>query len=222
VSGCYFLARCGAQSADERAARWEIFLRRPLFAVSHMLRHDTDSNARDEQHERWRLALPSSDDPGFAWLRGLLPGAPVNLIGPLGNGFYLAPTTRNLLVVADVVRLAPLTALFDAVLDRGGHVTLALREGAVDAELQTQLPVAVEVQTLPPGAEWLTGLAAPLRWADQLCLALPAAAYAPLAEAIRRQRLRLESGFAFALVEPTSPVATALAWPASRPWATAA
>lgn len=201
VSGRYFLARCGAQTASERAEQWEIYLRRPLFAVQRTPLLDPPTGERADQHDRWLVAVPPGDDPGFGWLRGLAPGAALNLIGPLGNGFFLAPATRNLLVVADAARLAPLTALLDAMLDRGGHVTLALRQGAVDATLQTQLPVAVEVQTLPPGDAWLTALAGPLRWADQLCLALPASTYVPLADAIRGQRLRLESGFAFALVD---------------------
>lgn len=200
VAGRYFLARCDATFAARRAEHWETYLRRPLFAVSCGPLHP-DAAGEYGNHECWQVATPLTGDPGYNWLRGLVPGAAVNLIGPLGNGFYLAPTTRNLLVVADATRLAPLVALFDAVLDRGGHVTLALRAGAVDAELQAQLPVAVEVQTLPPGAAWLTGLAEPLRWADQLCLALPAATYPALADAIRGQRLRLESGFAFALVD---------------------
>jgi dihydroorotate dehydrogenase electron transfer subunit len=201
ISGRYFLARCGAQTAAERAEQWEIYLRRPLFGVWREPLRDPPTGDRAERHDRWLVAVPPGDDPGFAWLRRLAPGAPLNLLGPLGNGFFLAPGTRNLLVVADVDRLAPLTALFDAALDRGGHVTLAVRQGAVDATLQTQLPVAVEVQTLPTGDGWLAALAAPLRWADQLCLALPASTYVALAEAIRRQRLRLESGFGFALVD---------------------
>ena len=201
ISGRYFLARCGAQTESERAEHWEIYLRRPLFAVQRTPLLDPPTGERAEQHDRWLVAVPPSADPGFGWLRTLAPGAALNLIGPLGNGFYLAPATRNLLVIADAARLAPLTALLDAMLDRGGHVTLALRQGAVDATLQTQLPVAVEVQTLPSGDAWLTALAAPLRWADQLCLALPASTYIALADAIRGQRLRLESGFAFALVD---------------------
>ncbi len=201
VSGRYFLARCGAHSAAARDDQWEIYLRRPLFGVARTPLRDPPIGERSAQHDRWLVAVPPGDDPGFAWLRAMTPGAPVNLVGPLGNGFLLAPTTRNLLVVADVERLAPLTALFDAALDRGGHVTLALRQGAVDATLQAQLPVAAEVQTLPGGDGWLAALAEPLRWADQLCLALPASTYGALAEAIRRQRLRLESGFAFALVD---------------------
>lgn len=201
VSGRYFLARCGAQTAGERAEQWQIYLRRPLFCVERSPLIDPLAAERVEEHDLWRVALPANDDPGNAWLCGLAPGATVNLIGPLGNGFFLASTTRNLLVVADVQRLAPLVALLHAALDRGGHVTLALRQGAVDAPLQTQLPVAAEVQTLPPDGDWLAALAEPLRWADQLCLALPAATYPALADAIRRQRMRLESGFAFALVD---------------------
>lgn len=197
VAGRYFLARCGATSAAERAEQWETYLRRPLFAVSRGPLHP-DAAREFGAHECWQMAAPLTGDPGYGWLRGLAPGAAVNLIGPLGNGFYLAPTTRNLLVVADAARLAPLLALFDAMLDRGGHVTLALAGGAVDA---AQLPVAVEVQPLPADESWLAALAAPLRWADQLCLALPAATYPALADAIRGQRLRLESGFALALVE---------------------
>lgn len=202
LSGRYFLARCGAQSADERAGRWDIYLRSPLFAVWREPMFERPGNEVSGDFERWQLAVTGQDDdPSAAWLRSLAPGAALNLIGPLGNGFFLAQTTRSLLVIADGARVAPLAALIHAALDRGAQVTLALRAAAIDSALRAQLPVAVEVQALPDGAAWCEALAAPLRWADQVCVALPAATYAPLAEQIRRERLRLESGFAFALVD---------------------
>ncbi len=197
LAGRYFLARCGAQSEWERAERWDIYWRRPLFAVDRRL-------GRDESEEGWRVALPvlpMTPDPGYRWLTELAVGAPINLIGPLGKGLSLAATTRNLLVLADGPTLALALPALDAALDRGGKVTLLLDLGADPAAHGPLpldlLPISVEVQVVHGAEEWAHVLAdGMLRWADQLYSVQAAARHGALAQLIRQERFQLEPGFA--------------------------
>ena len=99
VGGRYMLARCGAQSLAEHAENWQIYLRRPLLAAGRRLVY-----APDGDQDLWRFWLPGLADPGFRWLAALPAGAPVNLLGPAGNGFFLEPATRHLLLLAEPQR----------------------------------------------------------------------------------------------------------------------
>ncbi len=193
LAGRYFLARCGAQSEWERAERWDIYWRRPLFVVDRRL-------GRDESEERWQVALPMTEDPGYRWLAELPVGAPINLLGPLGNGLSLATTTRNLLVLADGPTLALALPALDAALDRGGKVTLLLDLGANPAAhgpLPLELlPISVEVQVVHGDEEWESAVGAMLRWADQLYSVQSARRHGLLAQLIRQERFQLEPGFA--------------------------
>ena len=194
LAGRYFLARCGAQTEWERAEHWQFYLRRPLFVVNRQRSSAADS-------EIWHVSAPASDDPGLQWLAHLAEDAPVNLIGPLGNGVALLPSTRNLLILAEPARAPALLPAVEPVLDRGGHVTLALRsDAAVDPDLLAALPMAVEVRQVGDGA-WPALLAETVRWADQIVAVLPAVDFPSLAETIRQRRFRLEPGFALMLVE---------------------
>lgn len=207
-AGRFFLARCGAQSPQERQENWHFYLRRPLTVAGHRPAPQELAPARGEdQPTEWRLLLPPLDDPGARWLAGLPPGAPVNLLGPFGQGFTLPPQRRNLLLLAEAPFVPLLLPLMDAMLDRGGRVTLLLPgEAAMDSALAAQLPLAVEVRTgepwaALPGAGWEAQLSELLPWADALCGVIPAPHRQTLAEAIRRHRFRLEPGYAQVWVE---------------------
>ncbi len=131
VAGRYVLARCGAldegalKADSERMQQWSFPLRRPLWLTGVRLA------VQESEHETWSLLLPKSLHPADAWLRRLQPGAAINLLGPLGNGFALRPGSRNLLLLADTAAraegIAPLLALVDERLDDGGRVTLVVR-----------------------------------------------------------------------------------------------
>jgi dihydroorotate dehydrogenase electron transfer subunit len=196
LAGRYFLARCGAQSAWERAEQWQIYLRRPLFVAGWRV------FCHEDGLDEWRLQVPNGADPGYGWLRSLGAGESVNLVGPLGNGFALAPQTRHLLLLTDLARVAALLPLVDTHLDRGGKVTIALQApGPIDERLRDALPLAVEFHQAGNTAEWETLLAATIPWADQIAGWLPTPTLPALASQIRARRLRLEPGFALVTVD---------------------
>jgi dihydroorotate dehydrogenase electron transfer subunit len=67
------------------------------------------------------------------------------------------------------------------------------------APLLPLIPIAVEVRVIAADS-WLTQLAEPVRWADQLCAALPNHQYVELAHHIRTLRFQLDTTFAHVLV----------------------
>lgn len=205
VSGRYFLARCGAQSELERAEQWSIYLRRALFvtAASHVRRQSqlADGTTVEEKWGRWQLWVDNPADPGQQWLAQLPVGAPVNLLGPLGQGYQVQPRTRNLLLLATETQAPLLLPLIEPLLDRGGRVTLLLEQTtAAPNTLLTHLPIPVEVRLAANPAEWQRHLQETVRWADQICAALPGSQYSSLADTIRQRRFRLEASFAQVLV----------------------
>lgn len=205
LGGRYFLARCGAVEEWERDQLWSLYLRRPLFGLRKRV---VDAG----QEEIWTVALAdisargataSVEDAHTTWLLTRQPGQAIHLLPALGKGFTLAATTRNLLVMADSRRAALLLPLMDAALDRGGRVTLLLRQ---DARAEhtfpvTRLPLAVEVHLSGDDAEWFGHLAETLRWADQMALALPLDRLPRVGAEIRDRRFHLTESFAQVLVE---------------------
>lgn len=81
---------------------------------------------------------------GTAWLAGRAPGDPVDLLGPLGNGFRVAPGCRDILLVAGGIGIAPLAFLADEALGAGARV--GLLQGARTGSLLCPR------HCLPPGA----------------------------------------------------------------------
>lgn len=196
LAGRYLLARCGAQSADERAEQWSIYLRRPLFPIARP-RPVNDSSGT----ALWQFHIPGIQDPGYAWLAALWPGATVNLLGPWGNGFSVQPTARRLLLVAEFARALRLLPLIDDVLDRNGQVSLVIVGEQSADPLRTLLPLTVEVHQMRSSDEWAATLASGIRWCDQICAAIPPTRFAALADQISELRFRLDPGFAFVLME---------------------
>lgn len=198
VAGRFLLARCGAQSPEERATQWSIYLRRPLFAAAR------PQQLRGEPYALWRLAAPLYDDPGLAWLAARRAGETINLTGPYGSGFPLLPLTRRLLLIADGPHLGVILPLVDEALDRGGQVSLLLLdEGhtpAVIDSLRGDLPLAVEFHRLA-AVGWQQEIERALRWSDQLCTAVAAAHLPAIADAVRRTRVRFDAGFGFSFVD---------------------
>lgn len=144
---------------------------------------------------------------GTAWLAVRRPGDPLDLLGPLGEGFSLHPKTGNLLLVAGGMGIAPLRAVADAALARGCSVVLAMGARS-SGELYPAplLPPEVEVHLATddgsagrrgPVTELLgADDLALLTWADQVMACGPNPMLASLAEAIRSGRISWRPGFA--------------------------
>ncbi len=196
ISGRYFLARCGATTPEERQSQWAIYLRRSLYAGAQRL------HPQSQGIDLWEVLLPGGADEGYRWLAAQPVGTPINLLGPFGQGFSLNAQSRNLLILSELATAPLFLALGNAMLDRGGRVTLVLKGEEVAAtKLVDSFAIPVEVRIAPTPERWQVQLQETVRWADQICVALPRPLLVGLADTIRNQRFRLEPGFAQALIQ---------------------
>jgi dihydroorotate dehydrogenase electron transfer subunit len=138
----------------------------------------------------------------------LQPGARVNLLGPLGQGFDVPMATRRLLLVADTTHLPVLLPLTRS-RNREVSVTLLLSTStAVELYPIQMLPSALEVHLVTAdGSAGHHGSALDLfpdlaRWADCVCIAQDPVIYPTLAEIVRKVRIKPDHHFAQALVVP--------------------
>ncbi len=214
-AGQFFLARCEAPVQQNHAPpathassqteprltthnleTFVPYLRRPLFPT----RIERDGTG-------WRVSfhLEDSADEGHAWLASRIEGEEVDLLGHFGNGFELQTQTRSLLLAADATSAPTLFPLMESMLDRGGRVTLLLRDDTGEVgTLLSDLPFAAEAR-VENVSTFGDALADMVRWADQLCLALPLRDYAQVSALVRRVRLRPTPRFAQALVRTPLP-----------------
>jgi len=215
LPGRYFLGRCSSEVGIERDSGWSIYLRQPLFVCSRQEREDGDfwqlcqgpghfvrrPGATDESLGQVGI------DPAAHWLSQRSRGDPLNLLGPLGNGFSVPSEPHNLLVAADVADdpawFWQLYFLCEQALDRGGRATILLR--AADerelAALIPWLPVQVEVRTAADDFEWLEQLRQTAAWADQMRAGVPASRYSEMKRVIEESRFRTDRNFAQVLVK---------------------
>jgi len=144
---------------------------------------------------------------GTAWLAVRQPGDPLDILGPLGRGFELDRRTRNLLLVAGGMGIAPLRAAADEGLARGCAVTLVLgarTRGELYPPALLPPPVEVHLATddgsCGPACLVTDLLSDPetglLSWADQLLACGPRLMLQALAPIVRAGRFRPRAGFA--------------------------
>jgi len=150
----------------------------------------------------------------------LLPGATVNMLGPLGQGFRLGDATR-LLLVAEAAFLPPLLPLLEAV----PAVALVI-EAPTRAQLPPpdRFPPAVELTLVtcdgsagylgplestdpaPANLERVTPrLVELIAWAECACFACASDRYPALAALVRAARIQPAPDFAQALVQVPMP-----------------
>lgn len=146
-------------------------LRRP-FSI-----HDADSD---------RIAiLFSSVGRGTTWLSHRRSGDPLDILGPLGNGFTLHPHSRNLLLVAGGIGVAPLVFLARKALTQGLSVKMIL--GVSTASCLFPLPTEVEPTIVTEdGSAGRKGRATDLlpefvSWADEIVACGPIPMYRSMA-----------------------------------------
>ncbi len=89
------------------------FLRRPL------------SIHRISENKKQVAFLFAVLGKGTDWLSRSKPGDMIDVLGPLGNGFNLMPSSREILLVAGGLGLAPLVFLAEQATQKGVRVNLA-------------------------------------------------------------------------------------------------
>lgn len=133
---------------------------------------------------------------GSSWLAARRPGDRLDLLGPLGNTYEIAPRSRNLLMVAGGVGAAPLVMLSDEAVALGLNVTFLM--GSADASgllAPSLLPSAVEyVVATDDGSKGHRGFVTDLvpdyvLWADQIMACGPEPMYRSLRRAVLSRRI---------------------------------
>ena len=134
---------------------------------------------------------------GTRWLAQRRASDRVGLLGPLGNGFSIHPSSNNLLLVAGGNGIAPLYFLAQEALSSGYSITLLL--GASTASQlypRHMLPPEVKlVIATEDGSAGEKGMITDLlpdftSWADQVFACGPTAMYRDMA--LRKKELKLE------------------------------
>ena len=132
---------------------------------------------------------------GSRWLCNQPPGASLDVLGPLGNAFEIAPKSRNLLMVAGGVGAAPVAMLATAAVRRGLSVTYLMGAMTADGLLSSQqLPGQVEyVVATDDGSQGHRGFVTDLvpdylRWADQVFACGPEAMFRSLRSVVLANR----------------------------------
>lgn len=91
---------------------------------------------------------------GTGWLSRLEKGDELKLFGPLGNGFEIYPDSRNLLLVAGGIGIAPLNFLAACALERNLRVTLCLgASGETKPSGENNPAQLYPLNLLPPGLQ---------------------------------------------------------------------
>jgi dihydroorotate dehydrogenase electron transfer subunit len=202
--GQYVLVRAGPpQSADP-------LLRRTLFVAN------VDGGAGLVS------LLIGSDERGMAWIATRPPGTRLDLIGPLGRPFQIDNRSQNLLLAGVGTALPALLFLAHTAVARNLAVVLIAADPEPDRLLPAHLlPTEIEYLSLIGATTALANalgagsdnrLAAlsdtPLAWADQFICGGPPTMIASVADTVRNNRLRWQTGFAQMLVSETFPCVT--------------
>ena len=134
---------------------------------------------------------------GTEWLSRRRPGDRVTLFGPLGHGYRVRSSARNLLFVAGGIGVAPLVWFADERVARGDNVTLLLGARTADQLFPAELlPPEVEIVSCTDdgsaGRQALVSELLPeyLLWADQVFACGPAPMFRAMAAELRRAAWR--------------------------------
>lgn len=110
-----------------------IFLRRPL---------GIHRVSEDKKQVAFLFAVMGQ---GTDWLSHTRPGDKIDVLGPLGNGFHIMSSTREILLLAGGLGLAPLVFLAEEAMARGVRVNLAYGTAGNQRYSKTMLPEGVHL-----------------------------------------------------------------------------
>ena len=124
---------------------------------------------------------------GTQWLAEREPGDGVDVIGPLGNGFTPSPESRNLLLVAGGMGIAPLCFLAEDAVRQGKNVRLLY--GTASGDRCPVFAGIAEVAATEDGSVGYRGLVTDLipehiDWADQVFACGPPEMYRDMASRV--------------------------------------
>lgn len=126
---------------------------------------------------------------GTAWLAHQAVGAELDILGPLGHGWQIRSTVRNLLLIGAEPQIAALTLLAQVALAQELAVTLLYMCSADDqAYPPALLPEEVEYHIVT--GDLLTEVEEYLNWADAACCSLPRDTMLALYHKYERMRRR--------------------------------
>jgi hypothetical protein len=201
--GRFVMARCSHEGCSGNGwlrTDWSIYLRRPLYvAATRPIFERSDEIVIS-------VSLPAIVDPGYDLLRRLRQGDSVNLLGPYGRRVHLSDHARHLLLAASVDRAPLALSAAESMLDRGGRVTLVVRDAARESQsalnsgLLSLFPIAVEIQATASHEQWTESILESVAWADALFILDPVLSPQGWADLVRRRRIVLDDGFAFILM----------------------
>ncbi len=131
---------------------------------------------------------------GTIWLSQRRIGDNVELLGPLGNGFAIKSTSRNLLLVAGGIGIAPLVFLTQEAARRG-HAVKLLQGVSTASQLYPGHLLPSEIEFLTAAEDGTAGergmitdfLPDYIGWADQVFACGPVAMYRAMATQAVRQ-----------------------------------
>jgi dihydroorotate dehydrogenase electron transfer subunit len=134
------------------------------------------------------------DGKGTSWLSQRKIGDKVALFGPLGDWFHVAPASRNLLLVAGGMGIAPLWFLAEDAREKGLSVTL-LYGAAIDNPYPEVFQGIKLIKATEDGSAGYHGMVTDLipeyiDWADQVFACGPTPMYKDMS--LKRQKLGLE------------------------------
>jgi dihydroorotate dehydrogenase electron transfer subunit len=125
--GQYCMIRCGPEQTSDP------LLRRPFFI--HSIRRGAGLCT----------LLVYVHGRGTSWLAAQQEGARLDMLGPLGRGWEMHPTTSTLLLIAEDQRIAAMTLLAQTAIERDLSVTLiGSFQSAIDVYSPALLPPEVE------------------------------------------------------------------------------
>lgn len=189
--GQFIMLRCSDDAGygldDPASAQYDPLLPRPM---SYYRTRQTPAGPE------WGL-LYDVVGRGTAWLANRKPGDQIYAWGPLGRGYEIGRTSRNLLLVAGGVGVAPLVWLADEACAKGLNVTMIV--GARDASrifpasmLHPQVEVVVTTDDGSAGRKgFVTDPFAELyEWCDQAFACGPNVMMQALAAVARKQKVR--------------------------------
>jgi dihydroorotate dehydrogenase electron transfer subunit len=120
---------------------------------------------------------------GTRWLSQRKPGDTIDILGPLGNGYTIYPDSKNLLLVAGGIGIAPLRFLADVALSQGHSVTLLYGTANEHQYPESYMPRGIGLYTATEdGTKGKKGMVTDLlhdfiEWADQIFVCGPIAMY---------------------------------------------